>query len=75
MERSITITLTDEEGTELARFLLYKQRCGDLLPDVNPLDALGLKVLAAARAQHGAQQPPPPGAPLRRSHNPRGERG
>ena len=52
MERTIMITLTDEEGTALAKFLLYKKQCGDLLPDMNPLDALGLKVLEAARAQH-----------------------
>lgn len=48
----VTITLTDEQGTALARFLAYKRLCGDLDPEGNPLDALGLQVLEAARAQH-----------------------
>mgnify|MGYP001594949749 CR=1 FL=1 len=51
MRHTITITLTDEEGDRLARFLRYKRLCGDLDPQGNPLDALGLQVLAAARAQ------------------------
>ncbi len=62
----VTIPLTDEQGRELHRFLMYKRLCGDLHPDVNPLDALGLQVLAAAQAQHlppRPEAPPPASAP------------
>ncbi len=51
-EYRVTITLTDEQGAALHRFLGYRRLCGSLDPEGNPLDALGLQVLRAAQAQH-----------------------
>ncbi len=54
-ETRVTITLTNEQGAALHRFLTYRRLCGHLDPEGNPLDALGLQVLAAAQAQHRQQ--------------------